>query len=134
QTVRLAPRRVAFHLAVYTRGRHPPGCMTTVLFLVSGLGLGNSTRCHAVIQCLRDFGAVVFVATSENGLWYFADKPEIERVFEMGSLYYGKKDGRLSVGATLASLMDFLRIQRRNSELIERVVNHVRPDVVVSDS
>jgi len=39
-----------------------------VLFLVNGLGLGNSTRCHAVIERLLERGALVTIATSGNGL------------------------------------------------------------------
>ena len=42
-----------------------------ILFLVNGLGLGNSTRCHAVMQRLIEHGAEIQVVTSGNGLWYF---------------------------------------------------------------
>lgn len=104
------------------------------LFLISGLGLGNSTRCHAIIQCLKDAGARNFVATSENGLWYFAGQPEVEWSFELESLYYGKSKGRISVAATLASSFDFIGIQRRNAARVERLLETLRPDVVVTDS
>jgi len=104
------------------------------LFLISGLGLGNSTRCHAIMQCLKDAGARNFVATSENGLWYFAGLPEVERCFEMESLYYGKRNGRISIAATIASSFDFIGIQRRNAALVERLLETLQPDVVVTDS
>ncbi len=104
------------------------------LFLISGLGLGNSTRCHAIMQCLKDAGARNFVATSENGLWYFAGLPEVERCFEMESLYYGKRKGRISIAATIASSFDFIGIQRRNAALVERLLETLQPDVVVTDS
>ena len=38
-----------------------------ILCLVNGLGLGNSTRCHAIIQRLVEFGVEVQVVTSETG-------------------------------------------------------------------
>ncbi len=104
------------------------------LFLISGLGLGNSTRCHAIIQCLKDAGTRNFVATSENGLWYFAGQPEVERSFELESLYYGKNQGRISIAATIASSFDFIGIQRRNEARVERLLETLRPDVVVTDS
>ena len=52
-----------------------------ILFLVNGLGLGNSTRCHAIIERLIEKGAEVAVATSGNGLWYFRRKQAKKKVF-----------------------------------------------------
>jgi len=46
--------------------------MNRILFLVNGLGLGNSTRCHAVIEQLLTAGSDIEVVTSDNGLWFFA--------------------------------------------------------------
>ena len=64
--------------------------MSRILLLVNGLGLGNSTRCHAVIERLRAAGADIEVVTSDNGLWYFADKPEAGRVSAIPALRYGQ--------------------------------------------
>jgi UDP:flavonoid glycosyltransferase YjiC (YdhE family) len=105
-----------------------------ILFLVSGLGLGNSTRCHAVIQRLLDRGAEIEVVTSGNGLWYFQSVPGIARLHEVESLYYGVKDGRISVARTLAALADFAAILRRNARKMGDVLGQWRPEVVVSDS
>ena len=68
-----------------------------ILMLVNGLGLGNSTRCHAIIQRLQEEGAHVEVVTSGNGLWYFEGRPEVSVLHEIESLYYGKKKGKLSI-------------------------------------
>ena len=46
----------------------------TCLFVINGLGMGNSTRCHAVIEALVQAGWRVHVLTSGNGLAYFQDK------------------------------------------------------------
>ena len=53
---------------------------------VNGLGLGNSTRCHAVMQCLAAAGCRIHVLTSGNGLSYFQNRDGIESLSEMESL------------------------------------------------
>ena len=105
-----------------------------VLFLVNGLGLGNSTRCHAVIESLIDNKAEVTVATSGNGLWYFRDYLNFPRVIEIDELHYGKKGERLSIAATFASLGTFYRVLNRNAEIISTALKNFSPDVAVTDS
>jgi len=107
---------------------------TRILFLVNGLGLGNSTRCHAVIQRLLDYGAEIHVVTSGNGLWYFQSVPGIARLHEVDSLYYGVKDGRISIARTVTAIADFAAILRRNARKIASILSHWRPDVAVADS
>ena len=107
---------------------------TRILFLVNGLGLGNSTRCHAVMQRLFDYGAEIQIVTSGNGLWYFQSVPGVARLHEVESLYYGVKDGRISIVRTLTAIADFAAILRRNAEKIGRILLEWRPDVVVTDS
>jgi len=105
-----------------------------ILFLVNGLGLGNSTRCHAVIQYLREKGVDIEVITSGNGAWYFRHQPEINAVHETEALYYGQKEGKLSVSKTIGSLNEMWGILRRNAGKIEVVVDRFKPDVAVIDS
>ena len=105
-----------------------------LLFLINGLGLGNSTRCHAVIQHLMDRQVEIEVITSANGLWYFGGQSEVKRIHEIESLYYGKQDGRLSIRRTLASLRDFKNIMARNASHIENIIQIFRPHAVVTDS
>ena len=105
-----------------------------VLFIVNGLGLGNSTRCHSIIQRLTEEGAEVFVATSGNGIWYFADKSEVTSVFELQSLKYGAKEGQISILQTLAAIPSMLSILHRNMETLSSVLDDIKPDLVVSDS
>jgi hypothetical protein len=110
--------------------------MTTarILFLVNGLGLGNSIRCHAVIQRLLDYSAEIQVVTSGNGLWYFQSVPGIARLHEVDSLYYGVKDGRISIARTLTAITDFAAILRRNAQRIASILLDWRPNVAVADS
>jgi uncharacterized protein (TIGR00661 family) len=105
-----------------------------ILFLVNGLGLGNSTRCHAVIQHLIGQGASVSVVTSGNGAWYFQNQSGLAAVYEIEPLYYGVGGESLSVRKTLTSALDLIKIARRNAKLTEGFVSAAQPDVVVADS
>jgi UDP:flavonoid glycosyltransferase YjiC (YdhE family) len=105
-----------------------------VLFLVSGLGLGNSTRCFAIIERLALEGAEVAVATSDNGLWFFSDKPQVRHVSAIPSLHYGKQAGRISVARTLAGLSDHYRCLVEAERAIAAIIDRLRPQVVVTDS
>ncbi len=105
-----------------------------ILFLVNGLGLGNSTRCHAVIERLLDHGAEIQVVTSGNGLWYFQSIPDIARLHQVDSLYYGVKDGRISITRTLTAIADFAAILHRNARKIASIISDWRPNVAVADS
>jgi UDP:flavonoid glycosyltransferase YjiC (YdhE family) len=105
-----------------------------VLFLCNGLGLGNSTRCHAIMQRLYNQGAQIEVVTSGNGLWYFTDKHEVSAIHEVQSLAYGSKDGAISISRTFASLAGMFGVIRKNARILGTVLDQVRPDVVVTDS
>jgi Glycosyl transferase family 1 len=107
---------------------------TRILFLVNGLGLGNSTRCHAVIQRLLERGAEIQVVTSGNGLWYFQSVPGIAHLHEVESLYYGVKEGRISIARTLTAATDFAAILRRNARKMTSILSEWPADVIVSDS
>ena len=41
-----------------------------ILFLVNGLGLGNSTRCYAIIERLKKLNNKIYIVTSGNGEWF----------------------------------------------------------------
>jgi len=105
-----------------------------ILFLVNGLGLGNSTRSHAIIQKIVASGAEVEVVTSNNGAWFFADKPEIAGLTEIPTLRYGSRNGRISIAATLAGLGEMRAALRKGDELISDAIARFRPHAVVTDS
>ena len=105
-----------------------------VLFLINGLGLGNSTRCHAIMQRLHAKGAHIEIVTSGNGLWYFSDKPEVARIHEVRSLAYGSKDGAISISRTFGSLAGMFAILLRNAGTLGKVLDAFSPDIVVTDS
>lgn len=105
-----------------------------ILALVNGLGLGNSTRCHAIIAALADRGATVEVVTSDNGLWYFEDKPDIGRPTAMPSLHYGASGGRISILRTLADAAGMWKTLRAADRVVAAAIARFRPDAVVCDS
>ncbi len=105
-----------------------------VLMLVNGLGLGNSTRCHAVIQRLGERGAEVATITSGNGKWYFDGRHDAGQIHGIEAFYYASHNGRISIPRTLLSVGDFRRIAKRNAAAIDTVLDTFRPDVAVLDS
>src|SRR5438132_10796424 len=72
----------------------------TCLFIINGLGMGNSTRCHAVMEHLADAGFKIHALTSGNGLTYLKDKPCVESITPMKPFFYSGKDGGVSGWST----------------------------------
>ena len=54
--------------------------MKKILFIVNGLGMGNATRCHSIIEILDEHDYLTDVVTSGNGLEYFT-KVKINKIF-----------------------------------------------------
>ena len=110
------------------------GNKRTVLFIVNGLGMGNSTRCHAVIQELHKLGCEIHVITSGNGANYMKNVSEVRKVNDVSQLQYGSQDGAISILQTIRTLPQYIRIFQKNASLIEQVVSKLKPDAVVLDS
>ena len=104
------------------------------LFIVNGLGLGNSTRCYAVIEKLCARGVAVHVLTSGNGLFFFSDKAGIASVTAMDAFFYSGAGGRVSAWKTLLSLPRLRRLERRKEAQLDRLLGQFRPDAAVIDS
>lgn len=104
------------------------------LFLVNGLGMGNSTRCYAVIEELVARGAVVHVATSGNGLTYFKDKPALASITPVEAFFYRNARRGVSAWRTLFAVGKLAGIAARKSRQLDALLERVKPDVVVTDS
>jgi UDP:flavonoid glycosyltransferase YjiC (YdhE family) len=107
-----------------------PNC----LFIVNGLGMGNSTRCFAIMEHLHDRGASIHVLTSGNGLEFFQDKKQVTSLSPMASFYYAVSRGRISAWHTVASLRVLAQRAREKKAQLEKVLSAIRPDVAVIDS
>ena len=118
----------------HRRALLPASGMKRVLFLVNGLGLGNATRCHAIMQKLGEAGVGCEVATSGNGLWYFRQQRDVGEPVELKSLHYGTAHDRISVVRTILSTPEYIAAIRSNARLIETLMDSLKPDAVVTDS
>ena len=108
-----------------------------VLFLANGLGMGNSTRCYAVIEQLADKGIIVDVMTSGNGVKFYSEKQgkSINRLVETKSFKYAKdSSGKLSAFKTIMSVFQLARVYLENNKLVKRYIKENQPSVVVTDS
>jgi UDP:flavonoid glycosyltransferase YjiC (YdhE family) len=108
--------------------------MKHILFLVNGLGLGNATRCHAIMQKLAEAGVRCSVATSGNGLWYFRQQQDVGTPIELEALHYDSVHGRISVMRTILSASAHVATLRANARIIEAAMDGLKPDAVVIDS
>ncbi len=104
------------------------------LFLINGLGMGNSTRCGAVMEHLSDCGCQIHVVTSGNGLNYFKDKPFVRSLATMESFYYSGSAGGISGWSTLKSLPALLRIASKKRRQLSALIETLAPDVAIIDS
>jgi len=113
-----------------------PFCHVAIscLFLINGLGMGNSTRCHAVIENLAAAGVSVHVLTSGNGLKYFANRPGIASLHEMASFYYSGTNGGVSGWATIKTVGNLAKLAKAKRAKLEQIIEQVRPDIAVTDS
>lgn len=107
----------------------------TVLFFINGLGLGNSTRCHSVIQHLAEAGVRVEVLTSGNGLYYFKDRSEVAAVHEAAAWEYAKSSsGQLSALQTVLSVRRLAGAYRASEARLDTLMRERTIDLVVLDS
>ena len=105
-----------------------------LLFIINGLGMGNSTRCHAIIEHLAERGLQVHVLTSGNGLTFFDGRHEVASLTPTQALTYSGNQGRISGWKTLSSLDTLLRLNRTKEREVESFLQRQPVDVVVTDS
>jgi uncharacterized protein (TIGR00661 family) len=109
--------------------------MKNILFIVNGLGMGNSTRCHSIIERLRHNGFNLDVITSGNGIEYFRNIEEVSNLFEFQSLNYTKgKDGNISALATLFSIPVHLFTLLKNITLLNKIIKKNKFKAIIIDS
>ncbi len=104
------------------------------LFLINGLGMGNSTRCHAVIEHLAAAGVQVHVLTSGNGLKYFSTRKEIASLHEMASFYYSGSNGGVNGWSTVKTVGALYKLAQAKRAKLEEIIAKVKPDIAVTDS
>ncbi|MDH5638494.1 MAG: hypothetical protein OEZ04_08385 [Nitrospinota bacterium] len=103
------------------------------LFVVNGLGMGNSTRCYALMQKLAP-EMEIHAFTSGNGTRFLQDKKEVCSITESEAYFYASKEGGISASGTLASMAKLYGIYKRKTQKLEDLVNTLRPDIMILDS
>ena len=114
--------------------RIAPGLKRTVLFLINGLGLGNSTRCAAVMAHLTALDCEIHVKTSGNGIRFLKSVPSLASVTETASFAYGKTGSRISGWQTWKSARAIASAYRAKDRDLDGWLKVHRPDLAVIDS
>ena len=104
------------------------------LFIINGLGMGNSTRCHAIMEHLIERGVRIHVLTSGNGLLYFSGVKGITSVTPMESFFYSGKNGGVSGWRTFASIHSLYGRATSKKRQLEALLRRLNVDVAVTDS
>jgi uncharacterized protein (TIGR00661 family) len=106
-----------------------------ILFIINGLGMGNSTRCHSIIEKLHDKSYSIDVVTSGNGIDYFRHNMScINDLMEIRSLFYKKYKGKLSIPSTVLSLPILAVFYTQNIYLLYHILKNKSYDAVIIDS
>jgi len=96
--------------------------------------MGNSTRCHAVMEHLAEAGCEVHALTSGNGLTYLQNKECVKSLTPMDSFFYSGRHGGVSGWETLKSIRRLAAIGRMKRAQLEGLLDRVHPDVAIIDS
>jgi len=109
--------------------------MQRLLYIVNGLGMGNSTRCHSVIQH-HDAGLYeIDVLTSGNGVRYFQHVDQIRTIDELEPLNYAKgSDGNLSVLWSVLGLPAMVMRYARNIFRLRKTLRENNYSAIIIDS
>ncbi len=108
-----------------------------ILFIINGLGMGNSTRCYSIIERLTQNRLNIDVMTSGNGLKFFSEKQgnSIRRLIEIKSFKYAKdSSGKLSAFKTILSIFQLIFDYIENNRLVKIYLKENKSCVVVMDS
>ncbi len=105
-----------------------------ILFLINGLGLGNSTRCLAIIEKLIEKNCEISIITSGNGEWFFQNLNFVSNLECIDEIKYGSKNNKINIFETLKSSSNIYKTIKKNSENIFNYIQKHKPDVIVTDS
>ena len=74
-----------------------------IIFLINGLGLGNSTRCEALINILKK-KYDIYLVLSGNSEWYFKKKYKNKHIC-IQSINYKSKNNKINIFNTLLEIV-----------------------------
>ena len=105
-----------------------------ILFLVNGMGLGNSIRCYSLIQRLSKKNIEIIMVTSGSGEWFFKGKKEISKLYINEQVKYGFYKNELSALNTIGNIFKIYEILKENNLKIEKIITESKPDLIIIDS
>jgi uncharacterized protein (TIGR00661 family) len=105
-----------------------------ILFIINGLGLGNSTRCKSIIDQLVARNLEVDIITSGNGVDFFKNDADVQKRYAFSSLYYGSSSGKLNILKTIAAIPQLIKIYLNNLKLLKDVTKKNLYAAIVIDS
>lgn len=105
-----------------------------ILFVVNGMGLGNSTRCLAVVEHLHQMGHAIEVASFQNGQLLFEDHPAVRKFYSLSSSRYALSGKRIGWRGLVVSALLFVRSGLWNGWAVAKLLRKTRPAAVVMDS
>lgn len=109
--------------------------MQRFLYIVNGLGMGNSTRCHSIIQHHSPMLYDVDILTSGNGILYFQNVNRIGQVEVFESLTYAKdQNGDLSIFGSILRLPKLAVRYARNVRKLRKVIRKGDYSAIIIDS
>lgn len=107
--------------------------MKRILFIVNGAGLGNATRCDAIIEQIIDTYNIT-VLCSGNSHHYFKSNKKLN-VLPISNYQYKKgRDGEISFLKTLFLFPTYLRIFFKNFFTIKKLIKTSKFNFVITDS
>ena len=106
----------------------------SILFLINGLGLGNSARCEAIILELETKGCQVNLACAGRAFEYFSSRRLKSQILRLRQSSYLGKQEYFSVFWLVFSFFNFLWNGVVNFFLIRQCLRKGNPDLIVIDS
>ncbi|MBT3583786.1 MAG: hypothetical protein HN509_02675 [Halobacteriovoraceae bacterium] len=106
-----------------------------ILFIINGYGLGNSTRCSAIIEYLKAKGYEIDCITSNNSTFYFSGNENISALLEFSPLKYSTtSEGEISSLLTFINGPRLLKSFIKNVRILKKRIENENYKAVVIDS
>jgi uncharacterized protein (TIGR00661 family) len=107
---------------------------TAILFIVNGYGLGNSTRCHALMESLGE-KYQISVACSGNSLEYFRRQKGPVEIIPLSQIQYEKnRNGHISLLGTFLQATKIFKTIRKNAKVIQKRIREKSYSAIFIDS
>lgn len=108
-----------------------------ILFIINGLGLGNSTRCHAVISQLKALPNIdIDIIANNHSYAYFKELENFSlytNLYQSGPLSYGRND-QLGFWSFFQVLLPNLIQSFKNGAHIRSIIKQKSYSLIVTDS